>query len=87
MGNELACDCICRAPEQETPYRSHSEAEAQKLKLNTKFEESDFLYNYSYGMTKINLIKTSNIEIFFKSKNFLKVDNKKEVKRLFLSYS
>lgn len=79
MGNELACDCVCKNSEQDSQTTPKLAFVPENIKVNTKLDEGDLLYSYNYGLTKINLIKTSNLEKFFNSNNFLKVVTKKEV--------
>jgi len=78
MGSELSCPCTGKTLEPEnTPKQPQTES--QSVNLKSRFEESDILYNHSYGLTKINLIKTSNLEKFFNCRSLLKVANRKEV--------
>jgi hypothetical protein len=77
MGSELSCPCAGKTMEPENIPKQLSET--QSVYLKTRFEESDILYNYSYGLTKINLIKTSNLENFFSCRGLLKLANRKEV--------
>lgn len=77
MGSDLSCPCAGKTMEPDntpTPL-----TETQSVNLKSRFEESDILYSYIYGLTKINLIKTSNLEKFFKCRSLLKLANRKEV--------
>lgn len=77
MGSELSCPCAGKTMEPENVPKQLSES--QSVNLKTRFEESDILYNYNYGLTKINLIKTCNLEKYFNCRSLLKLANRKEV--------
>jgi hypothetical protein len=77
MGSELSCPCTDRTIDIEKEPKTASETES--IKIKTRIDDEDILYNYNYGLTKINLIKTSNLEKFFNCRALLKLPNRKEV--------
>ena len=78
MGNELSCPCISKNNFVDETPRNFPNIE--QIQINSRFyDETDILYTYTYGFTKINLIKTGSLENFFTTKNVLKYSNKKEV--------
>jgi hypothetical protein len=77
MGSELSCPCQGKEIDEiNTPKPSN---ETDTIKFKARLDNEDILYNYSYGLTKINLIRTSNLEKFFNSRSLLKLQNRKEV--------
>ena len=81
MGSELSCPCAGKTlDELDNPKPSLTDPDAVKFKA--KLENEDILYNYSYGLTKINLVRTCDIEKFFNSRSLLKLKNRKEVNKL-----
>lgn len=77
MGSELSCPCAGKAIDETNTPKPLNDFDS--IKFKTKLDTEDILYNYSYGLTKINLIKTSNLEKFFNSRSLLKLQNRKEV--------
>ena len=51
MGSELSCPCAGKTMEPDNTPKPQTET--QSVNIKTRFEESDILYNYNYGMTKI----------------------------------
>lgn len=83
MGSELSCPCAgANLDEMNTPKPS-TDNETDAIKFKTRLGTEDILYNYNYGQTKINLIRTCDLEKFFNSRSLLKVQNRKEVKIIF----
>jgi hypothetical protein len=78
MGSELSCPCTGREIDETNTPKPLNETDSIKFKV--RLESEDILYNYSYGLTKINLIRTCNLEKFFNSRSLLKLQNRKEVK-------
>jgi hypothetical protein len=78
MGSELSCPCAGKELEETNIPKPINEADS--IKFKARLENEDILYNYSYGLTKINLIRTGNLEKFFNSRSLLKLQNRKEVK-------
>jgi len=79
MGSELSCPCAGKTIESENVPQPI--AENQTVNIKSRFAEEDIIYNYSYGYTKLFLIKTSNLEKFFNCKAVLKLTNKREVNK------
>lgn len=78
MGNDLACPCTTKELDEiATPKEDLTENEILNFKV--KLQSEDILYHYSYGLTKLNLIRTCDLEKFFSSKNLLKLNRKKYV--------
>jgi len=84
MGSELSCPCADRTIDQDKDPKTPLESE--QIKIKTRIDEDDILYNYNYGLTKINLIKTSNLEKFFNCRSLLKLPNRKEVFKFILYF-
>ena len=80
MGSELSCPCAGVSLEENNTPKPLAEYDSVKFKV--RLDNEDILYNYSYGLTKINLVKTCNMEKFFNSRSLLKLQNRKEVKKL-----
>lgn len=82
MGNDISCPCTGKTHEDlATPNPDNNKNnQYESINFKAKLESDDILYHYSYGLTKINLIRTCNLEAFFNSRHLLKVNKKKEVK-------
>ena len=84
MGAELSCPCAVQNIEEMNTPKPLTETDSVKFKQ--RLETEDILYNYSYGLTKINLIRTSHLEKFFNSRSLLKLQNRKEVNNFYLIF-
>ena len=80
MGSELSCPCAGKNLEEMNTPKPLIDTETDSIKFKTRLDTEDILYNYNYGLTKINLIRTCDLEKFFNSRSLLKVQNRKEVK-------
>jgi len=77
MGSELSCPCDNKITETEETPKNQNE-ELNKM-IQFRLTKEDIIYNYSYETTKICVIKTVNLEKFFKTRSMLKLTNSKEV--------
>lgn len=78
MGSELSCPCAGKSIDDMNNPKPTNESDP--IQFKTRLEAEDILYNYTYGLTKINLIRTCDLEKFFNSRSLLKLQNRKEVK-------
>jgi hypothetical protein len=69
MGSELSCPCGNRIDFEE-PQRKKPVDILQEINLG-KLQAEEMLYEYSYSHTKSCLIKTEQLEGFFKNRNLL----------------
>lgn len=77
MGSELSCPCDSKVTETEETPKNINE-ELNKM-IQLRLTKEDIIYLYCYETTKICIVKTFNLEKFFKTRSMLKLTNNKEV--------
>ena len=83
MGSELTCPCSSKMSENEDPSKKKILDDNEKI-MQGRLSEEDIIYQYSYGNTKIYIVKTENIEKFFNTRSMLKLTTNKQVIFIFL---
>jgi len=77
MGSELTCPCA--SDSNESDNRLDTIPDNESVKINRRLSIEDIIFNYTYGLTKINLIKTEHLDMYFKCRSVLRLANNKEV--------
>lgn len=76
MGSEFSCPCSNRPLEtEEIPYRMDILQEVNQGKLSPE----ELIYSFAYDRTKACLIKTDDLEKFFKNRKLLILPDEKVV--------
>lgn len=77
MGSELSCPCDSKLEECEATPKNSIE-EVNKM-IQSRLSKEDIIFQCCYERTKVCVIKTANLEKFFKTRSLLKLTNNKEV--------
>ena len=77
MGSELTCPCTSNFTDTETTKKEDAINETKYM--IDRLAPEDIIYQYSYGLTKVYIIKTRDIEKFFHTRSLLKLSNNIEV--------